>query len=171
MTSLLPLPGHQRSFPLRSLESPAPYQMSSAAIAVAILLVIMFSLVLFFSAPRDDDTKHEPMLQKIRQNFTALDPSYGKIPLYSGDSSFTDNKTSVTMCLRDPKTKKPYDDNTLMYVALHELAHIISRSYGHNEEFNRNFQQLRQTAHGLGIFDMTKPIPKDYCGMKENVHD
>mgnify|MGYP001365428146 CR=1 FL=1 len=59
------------------------------------------------------------------------------------------------------------DENTLMFVALHELSHVCSISTGHTDEFWENFKFLIEEALELGIY---KPVdysekPQRYCGM------
>ena len=60
------------------------------------------------------------------------------------------------------------DENTLTFVAIHELSHIASESIGHNDEFWKNFKFLLEYAEKIKIY---KPIdykknPKNYCGMR-----
>ena len=60
------------------------------------------------------------------------------------------------------------DENTLTFVGLHELAHIMTKTIGHNSEFWNNFRFLLQGAVKINIY---KPInyskePVNYCGMK-----
>lgn len=127
-----------------------------------------FSFVLFFVLrPRIDDTQREPLLQLVRSNFSKLNKQYAQIPLYSGSSAYTDNKTVITLCLSDPETGVPYDENTIMYVALHELAHVVSTNIGHGKEFRKNFATLLARAHKLGFYDPTKPIATTYCGITD----
>ena len=38
------------------------------------------------------------------------------------------------------------DENTLTFVAIHELAHIATKSIGHNDEFWNNFKFLLEEA-------------------------
>ena len=59
------------------------------------------------------------------------------------------------------------DENTLTFVALHELAHIMSKTIGHNTEFWNNFKFLLEHAVKIGIYDPIdyKKKPKKYCGM------
>ena len=59
------------------------------------------------------------------------------------------------------------DENTLMFVAIHELSHIASKSIGHNDEFWSNFKFLLIHSEKIKIY---KPVdykkkPKKYCGM------
>ena len=126
----------------------------------ALLLLLFLAL----RKPRDD-TNSVPLLRLVRANFAKLDPKFAEIPLHAGTSAYTDNKSVITLCLADPATGVSYDINTLMYVALHELAHVISVGIGHGEEFLANFAKLRERAEQLGVYDSSKPIAKTYCGV------
>jgi IS1 family transposase len=138
---------------------------------VVIVVVIIAALFLFLARRKGstgDDVKREPMLQLVRQNFAKINPKYDKIPLYEGGSSYTEDKNSIVLCLKDPHTGSMYDANTVMYVALHELAHVISKTYSvesHNDEFKKNFQNLLNRAQQLGMYNPNKPIPPNYCGI------
>ena len=59
------------------------------------------------------------------------------------------------------------DLNTLMFVSLHEMGHLITVSIGHENEFWKNFQFLLKHANSLGLYepvDYSKK-PQPYCGM------
>ena len=63
------------------------------------------------------------------------------------------------------------DENTLTFVGIHEIAHIMTKSVGHTSEFWKNFKFLLQNAIKIQLY---KPIdykknPVNYCGMK--IHD
>lgn len=84
-------------------------------------------------------------------------------------TAYSENKgEKLAFCLNKTKNgKKLIDENTLMFVALHELAHIMTESIGHNEEFWKNFKFLIQNAKEIKIY-----VPVDYkknnghyCGM------
>jgi hypothetical protein len=54
-----------------------------------------------------------------------------------------------------------------MFVIIHELAHIASKTVGHNTEFYDNFKFLLNEATELGVY---KPVnyghnPEEYCGI------
>lgn len=106
-----------------------------------------------------------PILQRVRENFKKINESYGNIPLREGKSAFTENKSIITLCLLDPDTKNTYDMNTIMYVAIHELAHMCSMSKGHGEEFQKNFAKLLKKAAKVKVYDPSIPMPKSYCGV------
>lgn len=131
--------------------------------------VVFAGIVLFLFAPVYTfySDKH-PVLDKIRERFTVLDPQFAKIPLRLGDKAYTEDKSIITLCITNPKTGKLYDLNTLMYVALHELAHCITKADGdhsHGEEFKHNFTKLLKVAEDKGIYDASQPIPVAYCGV------
>ncbi len=60
------------------------------------------------------------------------------------------------------------DPNTLMYVAIHELGHLMTKSIGHTQEFWQNFKFLLQNAVKIKIYNPVdyKKKNKTYCGMK-----
>ena len=63
------------------------------------------------------------------------------------------------------------DENTLTFVAIHELSHIMTKSVGHTSEFWQNFKYLLKNAIEIKLY---KPVdykkkPVNYCGMK--IHD
>ena len=67
----------------------------------------------------------------------------------------------LRVCLNDE------NENDTMFVLLHELAHIMSKSYGHNDEFKKNMDFLVKEAVKLNIYkptDYTK-LPINYCGV------
>jgi hypothetical protein len=87
----------------------------------------------------------------------------------SPDSSYTsytvDKGEQMVFCIRD-SDKKIHDMNLLMYVCIHELAHVGSTSNGHNAEFKKHFELLLSIAYKLRMY---KPIPFgkediSYCG-------
>jgi len=85
----------------------------------------------------------------------------------SNDASvaFTVNKgTEMRLCIRN--SNNDFEDvNTSIFVVLHELAHIMSVSYGHNEEFQRNFNYIVHLASELQIYTPQnfKEDPQSYC--------
>jgi hypothetical protein len=71
--------------------------------------------------------------------------------------------------MRD-KTKEPYpfiDENTIMFVLLHELSHLMTESIGHTPEFWNNFRMLLQDCIKNGKYTPVNYTqnPVEYCGM------
>ena len=71
-------------------------------------------------------------------------------------------------CVRNDKNGGNIKDepNTLMFVALHEIAHVITKTIGHTEEFWKNQKVLMEIAIDLGIYQRTNysKTPISYCG-------
>lgn len=107
------------------------------------------------------------VIGRLKANLARLDKSYAKIPINEGfKGANTKNKKVITICLRNPKTGEYYPENTLMYVLLHELAHVISPTYGHDENFKARMNRLLFEAKEMGMYDPEIPIPSMYCGVK-----
>jgi predicted metal-dependent hydrolase len=87
-------------------------------------------------------------------------------------TSYTINKgEEIHLCLREKNNEKVlHDINTIMFVLLHELAHIMSDTIGHNKEFRDNFIILLEEAHKLDLYNTINysKYPKSYCGLKIN---
>ena len=60
------------------------------------------------------------------------------------------------------------DENTLTFVALHELSHIATKSIGHTSEFWNNFKFILKEAVPMGVYKAVnyKKKPTKYCSMK-----
>lgn len=84
-------------------------------------------------------------------------------------TSYSINKgEKIVFCLRSRDAeKKLMDLNTMMFVALHELAHVATSEVGHTPVFWDNFRWLLEEAIQIGVYReqdfKTKPTP--YCGI------
>ena len=108
----------------------------------------------------------DPMIESIKQDLFKLHPKARELTYSASDKSFTEDKKDMYLCLKDPQGQY-YSRNFLMYVAIHELAHAISKSYDDNHngrEFNENFDMLLDKAGRMGIYDSSEPYPDNYCG-------
>jgi len=132
-----------------------------------LVIGILIVVVVFAVSPRSyySEVDSDPLLQRIHQDFGVLNPAYLKIPLRIGKSAYTENKSVITICKHHPKTGKLYPYQVYLYVALHELAHMVSHDYGHGKEFSRNFKTILQAAVEKGLYDPNTVIPSDYCGI------
>lgn len=97
-------------------------------------------------------------------NITENDPQEMK----SGVTSYTVNKgEKIVVCLRQ-RNNNFVEINTLMYVIIHELAHICDlTSEQHDEKFWNNFEWILEHAVNIGIYNYVD-YSKDqepYCGM------
>ena len=107
-------------------------------------------------------------VQRLTENF---DPQNIKEILPTSKyTAYSENK-GETLAFCVTKTKQGntlIDENTLTFVAVHELAHVCTKSVGHNDEFWQNFKFLLDNAVEIQIYDPQdyKKKPKEYCGMK-----
>ena len=86
-------------------------------------------------------------------------------------TAYSENKgEKVAFCLN--KKKDGSDDtlidlNTLTFVAIHELSHVMTEQEGHTLVFWQNFKFLLENAVDAGLYDPVdyKKKPKEYCSM------
>jgi len=87
-------------------------------------------------------------------------------------TAYSENKgEKIAFCLNTTKEgDKLIDINTLTFVALHELSHIMTESIGHKQEFWNNFKFLLENAKAANIYQPVdyKKKPQKYCGMTIN---
>ena len=87
----------------------------------------------------------------------------------------------MRFCVQNKETEIGEKDNLMMFVAIHEMAHIMSDSFGHGQEFLNNFKGLLDIATKNQIVNPLNGkreliyTPKDflsqptqYCGTKIN---
>lgn len=87
---------------------------------------------------------------------------------HSKYTSYSINKgEKIVFCLRSRNSeKKLVDLNLLMFVALHEIAHVVTVSIGHTDEFWDNFKWILQQAVSIKLYtphNFSKK-PEEYCG-------
>lgn len=84
-------------------------------------------------------------------------------------TSYSVNKgEQIVFCLRSRSSyNKLHDINLMMYVALHELAHVACPSIGHTDEFKKIFAFFVEEAIKIGIYQKIdfKNNNLEYCGM------
>lgn len=85
-------------------------------------------------------------------------------------TAYSENKgEKLAFCVTTEKNNNELiDENTLMFVALHEMSHIATISVGHTKEFWNNFRFLIQIAKQINVYNPVnyKKNPVSYCGMK-----
>ena len=84
-------------------------------------------------------------------------------------TSYSVNKgEKIVFCIRKKDTQELIKLNTILFVAIHELAHVMSLSIGHTEEFWNNMRFLLKNAIKYNIYkeqDFQKK-PEPYCGIQ-----
>jgi hypothetical protein len=110
-------------------------------------------------------------VKQLRQNFKP-DPS--RISESTPDAehtSYSVNKgESVHLCLRQRQgnNESLVKENVMTFVALHEMAHMITTTIGHGPDFWNNFGWLLKISEEQGIYTYEdfSAHPVSYCGVK-----
>ena len=120
-----------------------------------------------------DKNKHEEYKEYIEQlynrapNIVLLESTQD-----SAYTSYSVNKgEQIVFCLRTKRTgNELHDLNLVMYVVLHEIAHVANTEYGHGPLFRKIFAFLTTRAIEMGLYtwDDYHTNPRDYCGMELN---
>jgi hypothetical protein len=120
-------------------------------------------------------SKKYPENDNVQRLINGYNPKkiYETLPT-SEFTAYSENKgEKLAFCLDTEKNSKGrlIDMNTLMYVALHEVSHIATKSVGHTDEFWSNFKFMITEAKAINIYNPIdyKKDPARYCGM--NISD
>ena len=83
-------------------------------------------------------------------------------------TSYSINKgQKIVFCLRSKTSSQTIVDiNTMMFVAIHEMGHLMSESIGHTKEFWDNMKFLLKKGIEIDIYTKQdfNTMPKEYCG-------
>ena len=117
----------------------------------------------------DHMDKKYPDDERVDRLVNAFNPNKISETLPNSEhTAYSENKgEKLAFCLNRKKSnKKLIDLNTLTFVAIHELSHIMTVSIGHKQEFWDNMAFLLKNAVEIQIYE---PIdyennPQPYCG-------
>lgn len=107
----------------------------------------------------------DPSAAQLHRNYNPAALSEGGAEI--GYTSYSVNKGErIVLCLRHPDGAF-VDTNVLMYVAVHELAHLMTDEVGHTPKFWANFKWLLQEAIDLKLYTKVDfaASPEPYCGI------
>jgi hypothetical protein len=102
---------------------------------------------------------------RLRSNYDPAALSEGGTEI--GYTSYSVNKgEKIVMCLRQ-RDDSFVDENVLVYVAVHELAHLMTEEIGHLPQFWDNFKRLAKEAVAIGVYTPVdfEARPEPYCGI------
>lgn len=113
----------------------------------------------------------KPQVKQLAKNFDADAHRLGESTPDDEFTSFSVNKgESVQFCLRqrEGSDESLVNENVIMFVAIHEMGHIITATVGHGPDFWNNFAWLLEQAETLGVYSPQNFAmhPVAYCGMK-----
>lgn len=139
--------------------------------------------ILVATLENDPRYRLDPNVQRLIKNWKkgAVIKEVGNM---ESDAAYVINKQYMSFCLQDSpngkvKTKSLEDTNLITYVGIHELAHVMSVSIDHDQEFITNFEFLLKYASGIlyqnpftGVTEkLYTPLSElktadNYCGVK-----
>lgn len=104
-------------------------------------------------------------VQRLHDNFNPDALSEGGTEV--GYTSYSVNKGErIVMCLRQPDDSF-VEENVLVYVAVHELGHLMTDEIGHTKTFWDNFKRLAEESIEIGVYKKVDfdASPTPYCGI------
>jgi len=108
-------------------------------------------------------------IQQLKRNFNSRNiienTPGGQYTAYSVNKG-----EQLALCLRDAKDDTFIELNLIIFVAIHEIAHVMTDEVGHTKKFWNNMRYLLEEGEKIGIYtpeDYSKN-PKMYCGLEIN---
>ncbi len=113
----------------------------------------------------------KPQVRQWVHNFTPEPSRFLEATPDAEHTSYSVNKgEKVHLCLRqrEGSNESLVDENVMVFVSLHEMAHAITPSIGHGPDFWNNFAWLLKQAEAAGIYQYQnfKARPVSYCGLQ-----
>ena len=115
-----------------------------------------------------DRFPNKPFVSQLMKNFNCTADQFSESTPEAVHTSYTVDKEKVFMCLRQRNEREELvSDNTITFVALHEMAHMGTASVGHTPDFWNNFAWLLEQAEASNIYEYTdfSAHPVEYCGV------
>ena len=128
----------------------------------------MSKMVEYMRQNHPDDERTQRLVNGFNPNSISETLPTSKLTAYSENKG-----EKIALCLNKNKKKgedELIDINTLTFVALHELSHIMTKSIGHKQDFWNNFKFLLENAKTSQIYNPVdyNKNPSEYCGMTLN---
>jgi hypothetical protein len=113
---------------------------------------------------------NKPQVQQWVNNFKPDAQRFTEATPDAEHTSYSVNKgEKIYLCLRqrEGSNEQLVDENVMTFVALHEMAHVITPTVGHGPDFWNNFGWLLKQAEQAGIYHYQdfKAQPVSYCGL------
>ena len=138
-----------------------------AADLIATVRIRMNKLKMYLETTYPD----KPQVKRLVKNFHTDPDRFLESAPDAEFTSYSVNKgESVHFCLREREkgNEALVNADIMMFVALHEMGHMITESVGHDEQFWNNFAWLLKEAEKIGVYEHQdfSARPVSYCGIK-----
>jgi hypothetical protein len=113
---------------------------------------------------------NKPQIKQLNKNFTPDPSRFEESTPDAQHTSYSVNKgEKVHLCLRqrEGNNEALVSENIMVFVSLHEMAHVVTPSLGHGPDFWNNFAWLLKQAEEIKIYSYQdfKAHPVSYCGL------
>lgn len=129
-------------------------------------LILFFILFLFlrliYVIIQQNYGRSADMINRLKRDLLLIYPNIHSLKINSGRENFTKNKKEIYLSLTDVNGRF-YNYNSLIYIAIHELAHIICPEYGHTYSFYQIHKGLLEDAIKKGIYNHRLPSHHNIC--------
>jgi len=123
-------------------------------------------LVKYMKDTHPNDTRVQKLVKGFNPNTICETLPTSKLTAYSENKG-----EKIAFCLNKTQGVDTLIDlNTLTFVAIHELSHIMTTSIGHKQDFWQNFKFLLENAKKSNIYMPIdyKKNSTEYCGLTIN---
>jgi len=113
----------------------------------------------------------KPQVKQLTRNFEANPNRFYEATPDADHTSYSVNKgEAVHFCLREREggDESLVKEDIVVFVAIHEMGHMITESIGHGADFWNNFAWLLKEAEAIKVYAHRdfRAHPVSYCGMK-----
>ena len=121
---------------------------------VSFILSKIRNKIIYLTENFSINTNNEPYILNIKKKIykTKFIQNKNKFPQKSKISYSINKGEEIILCVYDYNINKFYDINVLIYVSIHELAHIANPTIGHDESFYFIFNNLLEEAIRLKVY-------------------
>mgnify|MGYP006929196138 CR=1 FL=1 len=162
----------KRKYIIRRGNTKGDTYLKESANALAEINIRVTKLITHLSTKYEKDPNRNYFIKKLRENYNSYILSEAAID--ERYTTYTVDKQDMHVCLRTrDQSENIYDTNLLMYVILHELAHLCNYDntgnpiQGHGLEFKNIFKLLVIEAIKLNLYKYMdySDNPQEYCGI------
>ena len=90
---------------------------------IVLIIVILIYILYCFIQPEPQENM---VVDSLKERLAVVDSNFRNFDIRESDSSYTEDKSVIYLCLRDDNGQV-YPTNTIMYVALHEISHMLNK--------------------------------------------
>ena len=136
-----------------------------------ILAIIIFIYIIYLISCKIKEglLKYDPKVDDIKRRLLLVHKKAADLKYFTDKKSYTINKHKMHLCVKD-EDGEYYDENMLIYVALHELGHVLCDEIGHTPKYWAIFDKLLEKASktydpvtNKMVYDPNGSIDQDYC--------